>query len=163
MGLVWCKNISDLTIPGYDRAARRGMLYDVSWDIYAVAGARGARRLDELPEGFTPPAIGRAEAVIEQVREVVPEVEVVDPTWLRFVGSDHSIEMSLGKAKHVRDVTFFVHGGDGAVAVVRRVCRALALAPYDTDTGELLTADSAPPPPPDDEPEERGKRRWWRR
>ena len=136
----------------------------MSWDIYAVSGTRGARRLDDLPEAFSPPSIGLQADVIEKVRDVAPHVEVVDPAWLRLTGRDHSIEVSIGKAAQVRDVTFFIHSGDGAVAVVRSVCRSLALTAYDTETGELLNDDSAPPPRPAiEEPEAAGKKRWWRR
>jgi hypothetical protein len=140
------------------------MLYDVSWDVYAVRGTRGARRLEDLPEPFTPPTIGTQAAVIEKVRDVAPHVEVIDSSWLRLVGSDHSIELSLGKAEQVRDVTFFIHKGDGAVAVVRSVCRSLALTAYDTETGELLRDDAtAPQAAGSAEPERPTSRRWWRR
>jgi len=141
------------------------MLYDVTWDIYAVADGRGATTLDNLPQGFSPPVVGTPEAVIEQVRHAAPHVEVVDLSWLRLDGGDHSIEISLGKAARVRDLTFFIHSGGGAVDVVHRVCRALGVIPYDTETGERLTETSQPPQPPplDDEDDAPRKHSWWRR
>lgn len=135
----------------------------MSWDVYALTGTRGARRLEDLPEPFVPLPIGTQAVVIEKVRDVAPHVEVVDQSWLRLSGRDHSIEVSLGKGEQVRDVTFFIHEGDGAVPVVRSVCRSLALTAYDTETGELLTAESTRPQPPEPEPEDVGKKRWWRR
>lgn len=142
----------------------RGMLYDVSWDVYAASGTRGAWSLEDLPEPFNPPPIGEQSAVIEKVRDVAPHVEVVDPSWLRLTGPDHSIEVSLGKAAQVRDVTFFIHDGEGAVRVVRSVCRSLALTAYDTETGQLLTEESTRPQRPEleDAPGDT-KKRWWRR
>ena len=134
----------------------------MSWDVYAVRGAHG-RSLEDVPTGRELPVIGTTQDVVDEVRKAAPDVDATDPTWLTLTGDDHEIQMSLGKDVHVRDITFFIHGGGpAAVAVVLDVCRALRLNAYDTETGERLTASSTPPgPPPVDEPQV--KRRWWRR
>lgn len=140
----------------------------MTWAIYAMRGPGGVRRLDDMPEGYTPPPLGATDDVIASIREAAPAVDASDPTWLRLIGPDHSVEATLGKGVEVRDVTFYIEGGDGAVGVVLGICQHLRVTPYDTESGEMLTEHSAPPSPPpldDDEEEDasKGKRRWWRR
>jgi hypothetical protein len=138
----------------------------MTWDVYALRAPRGARSVDQIPEGYSGPAIGDPEQVVEVVRQVAPHVDATDPRWLRLDAPDHHIEVALGKGIRVHDVTFYIGGGDGAVPVVLEVCRSLAITAFDTDTGEVLTASSRPPaaaPPEDDEDEDDEERPWWRR
>lgn len=136
----------------------------MSWDVYAARPPHLGAALEDLPTGRALPIIGTPDDIIDTVRKAAPHVVADDPTWLTFKGDDHWIEMLLGKDVHVRDVTFFIRSGEGAVPVVLEVCRALRITPYDTETGQRLTESSRPPePPPEDEDEGEGKRRWWRR
>lgn len=137
----------------------------MTWAIYAMRGPGGVRRLEDVPEGYAPPSIGPAAAVIESIREAAPDLDASDPTWLRIKGPDHEIEATFGKSVEARDITFYIEGGDGAVAVVLNICRHLRVMAYDTESGEMLTENSAPPvPPPLDDDELAGaKRRWWQR
>ena len=136
----------------------------MTWDVYALRAPRGARRVEDLPDGFVPPAIGNPDEVVEVIRQAARHVDASDPRWLTLEAPDHSIEVALGKGVRVHDLTFYIRGGEGAVAVVLDVCRRLAVTPYDTETGEVLTATSQPPaPPPDEEPAEAQRRPWWRR
>ncbi len=132
----------------------------MTWDVYAVRTGGGIRRLEDLPQGYSLPVVGTADEVVAAVREVAPYADTTDPSWLVVAGADHTVEISLGKASQVHDVTFYVSEGEGAVGVILDVCRRLRVTPYDTETGEILTLGSRPPgpPPPDDED---GGRRWW--
>jgi hypothetical protein len=134
----------------------------MSWDVYAVRAPAHLRRLEDLPDG-SPPLVGQANDLVAAIREAAPHVDSTDPTWLLLEGSDHSVEVSLGKFDKVHSITFYINGGDGAVGVVLDLCRRLGVTPYDTETGDKLKADSKPPsgPPPDDDPPE--KRHWWQR
>ena len=134
----------------------------MTWDVYALRAPRGARSVEEIPDGYTGSAIGDPDDVVETIRGVAPHLDTSDPRWLRMQGPDHDIEVALGKGIRVHDVTFYIGGGEGAVAVVLDVCRALLVTPFDTETGEVLTASSQPPaaaPPPEDDED----RPWWRR
>jgi hypothetical protein len=138
----------------------------MTWDVYALRAPRGARSVDQIPEGYSGPAIGDPEQVVEVIRGVAPHLDASDPRWLRLEGPDHRIEVALGKGIRVHDVTFYIGAGDGAVPIVLEVCRSLAITAFDTDTGEVLTASSRPPadtPPEEDEDEDVGDRPWWRR
>ena len=135
----------------------------MTWDVYALRAPRGARSVEQIPEGYTGPAIGEPDDVVEAVRQVAPHLDTSDPRWLRLEGPDHQIEIALGKGIRVQDITFYIGGGEGSVPLVLDVCRSLGITPFDTETGEVLTAESRPPvdtPPEDDDDEDRP---WWRR
>jgi hypothetical protein len=135
----------------------------MTWDVYALRAPRGARSVEQIPDGYSGPPIGEPDDVVATVRGVAPHLDTSDPRWLRLTGPDHQIEIALGKGIRVQDVTFYITGGSGAVAVVLDVCRALGITPVDTDTGEVLTAESQPPTnTPPDEPDD-DDRPWWRR
>lgn len=137
----------------------------MTWAIYAMRGPGGVRRLEDMPQAYRPPPLGPAARVVTLIREAVPDVDATDPTWLRITGPDYSVEATIGKGVEVRDVTFYLGGGERAIPVVLQVCRHLRVTPYDTESGEMLTESSRPPsPPPLDEDEMAGgggKRRWW--
>ncbi len=136
----------------------------MTWDVYALRAPRGARSVEQIPDGYTGPAIGAPDDVVAAVRAVAPHLDTSDPRWLRLTGPDHQVEIALGKGIRVHDVTFYIGGGDGAVPVVLSVCRAQAITPFDTETGEVLTAESQPPADaPADAAEDDDDRPWWRR
>lgn len=137
----------------------------MTWDVYAVKAPPGARRLDDLSDAYGSDPVGTVEEVVALIREGAPHVDATDPTWLVVEGEDHSFDVSLGKGVHVRDVTFYIRHGDGAVNLVLELSRRLSVRAFDTETGEMLTPSSTAPvfdPGPDDE-DDTPKRRWWRR
>ena len=134
----------------------------MTWDVYALRAPRGARSVEQIPDGWTGPDIGDPDDVVEAVRRVAPDVDTTDPRWLRIEGPDHLVEIALGKGIKVHDVSFYLTGGAGSVPVVLEVCRSLGITPFDTETGEVLTSASQPPaqePPPQEEEH----RPWWKR
>jgi hypothetical protein len=136
----------------------------MTWDVYALRAPRGARSVEQIPDGYTGPAIGDPDDVVAAVRAVAPHLDTSDPRWLRLTGPDHQVEIALGKGIRVHDVTFYIGGGEGAVPVVLDVCRALAITPFDTETGEVLTTASRPPADgPTGPDEDDDDRPWWRR
>ena len=135
----------------------------MTWDVYALRAPRGARTVEDIPDGYEPPSLGRPEDVVAVVREVAPHVDATSEHWLVLQGEDHSIEVMLGKSVTVHDLSFYIRGGDGAVGVVLAVCRRLGATAYDTETGELLTTESRPPEPPPVEDGEDEGRPWWKK
>ena len=136
----------------------------MTWDVYALRAPRGARSVEQIPDGYTGPPIGDPDDVIAAVRGVAPHLDTSDPRWLRLEGPDHRIEIALGKGVRVQDMTFYISGGDGAVGVVLDVCRSLGITPFDTETGEVLNPSSQPPPDaPVDVDDDEDDRPWWRR
>lgn len=136
----------------------------MTWDVYAMR-APGVRRLEDLSDSFAPRILGQADTIVAAIREAAPHVDATDPSWLLLKGPDHDVEISLGKAAQVHSLTFYIAGGDGAVPLVLDLCRRLAITPFDTESGDVLTSGSQPPspPPPDEDDDAGGKRKWWRR
>ncbi|MFC0623691.1 hypothetical protein [Kribbella deserti] len=135
----------------------------MSWAIYALRTAGGARRLDDIADDYAPPSLGTATEVIEQIREVAPDVDASNPKWLRISGPGHSVEVSIGKGVHVHDITFYLDGSGESVAIALKIAEHLGVMAYDTESGDMLTEFSKPPVPPplDDDELKMGKRKWW--
>ena len=136
----------------------------MTWDVYALRAPRGARSVEQIPEGYVPPDVGAPEDVLAAVRQDAPHVDAQDPHWLRITGPDHQIEIALGKDIRVHDLSFYLGREEGAVPIVLAVCRSLGITPFDTETGEVLTADSRPPADgPVGDAADDDDRPWWRR
>ncbi len=135
----------------------------MTWDVYALRAPRGARSVEQFPAAYTPPPIGDPDDVVAAVREVAPHLDTSDPRWLRLDGPDHQIEIALGKGIRVQDMTFYISGGEGSVPLVLGVCRSLGITPFDTETGEVLTASSQPPPESPPESDDEPASPWWKR
>ncbi|RZS87211.1 hypothetical protein EV189_2635 [Motilibacter rhizosphaerae] len=134
----------------------------MTWDIYALRGPGGARNVEQIPEGWQPPAIGTHDEVRDRVRAALPQADLSDPLWVRLTGADWQVEALLGKAPQVHDVSMYVTGDSGeAVEAVLQLARALRVTAYDTETGDILTPEARPPVVADvDDDEER--RPWWK-
>ena len=136
----------------------------MSWAIYAMRGPGGVRRLDDIPDGYSPPSLGTAEEVVALVREVVPDVDATRRSWLRMEGPDHDVEMTIGKGVDVRDITFYLNNGPRSIPIVLEISHRLGVTPYDTESGNFLTEESRPPVPPplSDDEIKMNKPKWWK-
>ncbi len=134
----------------------------MTWDVYALRRPIGVRRLEDMPDGYVGPSIGSPDEVVEMIRDVVPDLQVRPRGWLELHRGDELVEVSLGKGIDVREVTFYLAGA-GGVPLVLEVCEHLRVTPYDTESGAVLTADSAPPVPPPPDPDEERAGGFWRR
>jgi len=136
----------------------------MSWAIYAMRGPGGVRRLEDIPDGYEPPSLGTAEAVVEAVREVAPGVDASKRSWLLLQSDDYDVEMTIGKGVEVRDITFYINDGPRSIPLVMEISSRLGVTPYDTESGNFLTEESKPPVPPPLTEEEikANKPKWWK-
>lgn len=136
----------------------------MSWAIYAMRGPGGIRRLEDVPDGYEPPSLGTAEQVLGLVREVVPDVDASNRSWLRLKSAEYDVELSIGKGVDVRDVTFYLNDGARSIPLVLQLSSRLGVTPYDTESGDFLTEESRPPVPPPLTPDEikANKPKWWK-
>lgn len=136
----------------------------MSWAIYAMRGPGGVRRLEDIPDGYEPPSLGTADEVLAVVREVAPDVDATQRSWLRLASDEYDVEMSIGKGVEVRDITFYLNDGHRSIPVVLELSRRLGVTAYDTESGDFLTEESRPPvPPPLTEDEiKANKPKWWK-
>ncbi|MBB6566731.1 hypothetical protein [Kribbella sandramycini] len=122
------------------------------------------RRLEDMPDGYEPPSVGRSGEVVDVVREVVPGVDVSKPSWLVLRSDEFDVEMTIGKGIEVRDITFYLNDGARSIPIVMEISRRLGVTPYDTESGDFLTEESRPPVPPPLTPDEirANKPKWWK-
>ena len=135
----------------------------MSWAIYAMRGPGGVRRLEDIPDGYEPPSLGTAEAVVKLVQEVAPGADTSKRSWLLLRSDEHDVELTIGKGVEVRDVTFYIDG-PRSIPLVLEISRKLGVTPYDTESGNFLTEESKPPVPPPLTEEEikANKPKWWK-
>jgi len=111
----------------------------VSWDVYAFVPPPGVSRVEDIPNDYEGPSLGRREAVIEAIRENAPHMDSSDPSWLTLNGPDHLIELGLGRKDEVYGIMFFCRGGDGVIPLILAICARLGAVAYDTSEGEFLS------------------------
>ena len=141
----------------------RPRLTGVTWDIYALRGPGGARNIEQIHEGWAPPAIGTHEEVVESIRAAIPGADLSDPQWVRVSGEGWLVEAALGKSHTVHDVYFYVTGdGPEPVGAVLTLTRALGITAYDTESGDILTPDTRAPVVAPWDPSEDEQRPWWK-
>ena len=135
----------------------------MSWAIYAMRGPGGVRRLEDIPDGYEPPSLGTADDVVKLVREVVPDADTSNRSWLVLRSDEYDVEMTIGKGVAVHDVTYYIDG-PRSIPLVMEISNRLGVTAYDTESGDFLTEESKPPvPPPLTEEEIKdGKPKWWK-
>jgi hypothetical protein len=112
----------------------------MSWDIFVQDFPRDIKTLEDIPEGYSPPSIGKRSTVISRIKEVVPFANFSDPSWGLIDGDGWSIEVNLGDSEDCMGFAFHVRGGDEAVGVVAAVLQHLDLRAFDAQTGDFFVA-----------------------
>jgi hypothetical protein len=117
----------------------------VSWDIFVADFPKDARTLDDIPEGFEGAPLMARSALIERVKDVVPEADFSDPTWGNIEGPDYSIEINVGDEDPVKSFAFHVRGGDLAAGIVAAILERLDLRGVDSgrEDGGFFDPESA--------------------
>ena len=114
----------------------------MSWDVLLTVVPDGFGSIEELPQGFRAPPIGRHGEVEDALRRAVPAIDLEDTSWGVIDGPGWLVEVNIGRADPVDAIMLHIRGGgDGALPVVFQVAGELGCRPLDVTTGELL-ADS---------------------
>jgi hypothetical protein len=103
----------------------------MSWDIFVQDIPPSITSVKEIPDNFSPAAIGRRPEIIGRILEVVPFADFSDPAWGRIYGSDFSIEVNMGDDDPVFGFAFHVRGGDIAAEVITDILLHLGLRAFD--------------------------------
>jgi hypothetical protein len=116
----------------------------MSWDIFVQNLPADARTVAEIPDDFRPAPLMARSALLEQIKEAVPEVDFTDTSRGRIEGPGYSIEVQVGDADPVTSFVFHVRGGDLAAGVVADVLDRLGLRAIDpgSDSG-FFSRDTA--------------------
>lgn len=115
----------------------------MSWDVFAMKLPESIRSVDEIPDDFLPPPIGRRADLIARILEVAPFADFSDPTWGQLDAPGFSIEVALGDDEVVHGIAFFVRGGDTAAGCLVAILDHLGLRAIETGFGEILDPTTA--------------------
>jgi hypothetical protein len=99
--------------------------------------------MERLTEENTPP-LGALDQVLATIRTALPEVDLCDPTWGRVEHPEYTIELNIGRDDPVRSVGLRVHGGDGALEPIARLCEHTGWRALDYSTGDFLDEAADP-------------------
>ncbi|MCX5381902.1 hypothetical protein [Streptomyces sp. NBC_00083] len=112
----------------------------MSWDVLLLHLPEGFTSVQELPDSFTPPALGTRHDVLAALGEAVPEADLSDPAWGEIEGPTWSMDLNIGEGEPVDTAMLHIYGsGDDVLVLVLRIARALRCKALDISTGRLLS------------------------
>jgi hypothetical protein len=110
----------------------------MSWDIY-IQDLPAVACLADVPESFRPGPIGERQAVLQRLRELLPEAEQQDELWFFVRRPDAELSIVVHtEGAHATHVSMHVHGGEASPTFVARIVTGLGLRALDSGTGELF-------------------------
>jgi hypothetical protein len=94
--------------------------------------------VESVPADFQPQVFGERPYVIEQIKQVVPEADASDPTWVVIDGDDCSIEISLSN-EQIDGLSFFCRGnGEAVIGILGAIAQKFGLRIVDLQGGDFL-------------------------
>lgn len=115
----------------------------MSWDILVMNFPLEAKKVEDIPDDFQPPLLGKRSEIIDGICDVFPTANFSDPSWGLIDGHNWSIEVSLGSDEECGSFSLHVRGGDAAVGAVAAILRRLNLRAIDCQTSEFFVADES--------------------
>lgn len=116
----------------------------MSWDVLLLRLPDTVTSVQEIPDDYASPSLGRQQDVLSAVKRAIPQVDLSDPTWGDLVGPDWSIELNIGSEDPVDSIMLHIRGsGDDALAPVFSLTAALECKALDCSRGDLLTPQDA--------------------
>ncbi|MER8029870.1 hypothetical protein ABTZ78_13010 [Streptomyces bauhiniae] len=112
----------------------------MSWDVLLLRLPDDVTSMDELPQDYTPPPLGRHHEVLAAVAQAVPDADLSDPEWGDLSGPTWSIELNIGSEDPVTSIMLHIRGsGDDVLVPVLRLAEALRCKALDLSEGDLIT------------------------
>ncbi|MFH9983954.1 hypothetical protein ACH4ND_33055 [Streptomyces sp. NPDC017179] len=112
----------------------------MSWDVLLLHLPDDVTSLQETPDDYTPPPLGRQHDVLAAVSRAVPETNLSDPAWGELLGPTWSMELTIGSKDPVDSIMLHIRGsGDDVLTPVFRLASALGCKVLDFSEGDLIT------------------------
>jgi hypothetical protein len=109
----------------------------MSWDVMVLNIPAAIKDIDELPADFSS-ALGNKVKILSILKELFPQADFSDPSWVRLDGGDYTIEFSLGCEDTVDSMMLHVRGGDGPVAAIQNLCDRTSWRALDISSMDLI-------------------------
>jgi hypothetical protein len=94
--------------------------------------------LEDLPDDFLFPNIGKASDVRSQISAELRNVDWADKNWGIYEGNGFSIEFAIGSNEFVAQMTLFVRGNGDAISTIVRLCNAHQWDAYDISACDYI-------------------------
>ncbi|ROQ80703.1 hypothetical protein EES39_07595 [Streptomyces sp. ADI92-24] len=112
----------------------------MSWDVLLLRLPDEITSVQDIPDDYSPPPLGRRRDVLAAVTRAVPAADLSDPAWGELLGPTWSMELSIGSADRVDTIMLHIRGsGDGVLTTVFRLAEALSCKVLDCSEGDLIT------------------------
>jgi hypothetical protein len=110
----------------------------VSWDAHILRLDRLVSSLAELPNDYTPPAVGSAVHVRASITEAFPTTDWADPSWGVLDCGEYALEFSLGSDDPIPSFSVHVRGDGDPIRPLVAMCTSNGWRVIDVQTTELL-------------------------
>jgi len=109
----------------------------MSWDVVLMSVPPEITENSKLEGDFSSP-LGTASAVLPLLKQIVPSLDLSDPTWGILDGPDFSIEFNIGKEDPIPTIMLHVRGGEAALGPIQRLCEETGWRALDCGDGEFI-------------------------
>jgi hypothetical protein len=115
----------------------------MSWDIF-IQDLPDVARVEDIPNDFEPAPLGERAAIVERIRQAVPDVDFSNPEWGVVEGQGWSMEFNIGGEDPCKSIMLIVRGaGEEAPELVGRIIHSVGARGLDSQTGEFFDVEKA--------------------
>lgn len=112
----------------------------MSWDVLLLRLPDNIASVQEIPDDYAPPPLGRRQEVLTAVSQSFPEADLSDPAWGELLGPTWSMELNIGSKDPVDSIMLHIRGSrDNVLAPVFRMASVLGCKVLDSSAGDLIT------------------------
>ena len=109
----------------------------MSWDLYVADIPDSFLIASDVPDGWRPPIIGKANELIDRLRTAFPEAEFSSPDFGEIISDDYAIELALVPSDQPIDgFMIFVRGGESAAYAVADLVHVIGCRAFDTGASD---------------------------
>ena len=115
----------------------------MSWDIY-LQDFGNYNRIEDIPEDFQPKTIGDKLDIINKIKEIAPDLNDSDNSWLVLENNKFSVEFNVGKNDSLDSIMLHIRGDESVMGFIKELITKLQLRAVDMATGEFINFSNHP-------------------
>lgn len=110
----------------------------MSWDVLVMKIPENYKSLSEMPKDYAPSPLGRFDEVLKVLKDLLPDIDLSDPSWGIFCNEKCSIEFSIGDDDPVTTIMLHIRGGEAPIDIIKTICEKTDWKAIDTSTGNVI-------------------------
>jgi hypothetical protein len=115
----------------------------MSWDVY-FQDFGNYKRIEDIPEDFQPQPIGNKLDIINKIKEIAPDLNDSDDSWLILENDKFSIEFNIGKTESLDSIMLHIRGNESVIGFISELIIKLQLRAVDMSTGKFIDISNHP-------------------